>query len=86
MYKLKLSKEVDKFLDKHRDIWKRLDEKMLQIRENPHHPIWVDVKPYTGYPNNYRLRIGKYRFLYEVIDDQVLVYFYDADSRGDIYR
>jgi mRNA interferase RelE/StbE len=86
MYQLKLSKEVDKFLDKHRDIWKRLDEKMPQIQENPHHPVWVDIKPYIWYPNNYRLRIGKYRFLYEVIDDEILVYFYDADSRGDIYR
>lgn len=32
------------------------------------------------------MRIGKYRFLYEVIDDIILVYFYDADSRGDIYK
>jgi len=86
MYQLKLSKEVDKFLDKHRDIWKRLNEKMSQIQENPHHPAWVDVKSYIWYPNNYRLRIGKYRFLYEVIEDQVLVYFYDADSRWDIYK
>jgi mRNA interferase RelE/StbE len=86
MYQLKLSKEVDKFLDKHRDIWKRLDEKISQIQENPHNPVWVDTKPYIGYPNNYRLRIGKYRFLYEVIEDEILVYFYDADSRGDIYK
>ena len=86
MHQLKLSREVDKFLDKHRDIWKRLAEKMPEIRTNPHHPVWVDIKPYIWYPNNYRLRIGKYRFLYEVIDDEILVYFYDADSRGDIYK
>jgi hypothetical protein len=24
--------------------------------------------------------------LYEIINNQVLIYFYEADSRGDIYK
>ena len=36
--------------------------------------------------NHYRLRIGKYRFLYEVLESEILIYAYKADSRGDIYK
>jgi mRNA-degrading endonuclease RelE of RelBE toxin-antitoxin system len=32
------------------------------------------------------LRIWKYRFLYEIIEDKILIYFYDADSRWDVYK
>ncbi len=86
MYTVQTSKEVKKFLIKHPDIAERFVEKSERIELNPRNPEWADVKPYIWHPENYRLRIGKYRFLYEVIDDRVLIYFYDADSRGDIYK
>ena len=86
MYTIETGKEVRKFLVKHPEIAERYVDKTVVIQNNPHHPEGVDVKPYIGHPWHYRMRIGKYRFLYEVIDDQVLIYFYDADSRGDIYR
>lgn len=34
----------------------------------------------------YRLRVGKYRILYEVNDEELLVYLMDAGSRGDVYK
>ncbi len=37
-------------------------------------------------PNHFRLRIGKYRILYEIIEDEILIYYYKAGSRGDIYK
>jgi mRNA-degrading endonuclease RelE of RelBE toxin-antitoxin system len=30
--------------------------------------------------------VWKYRFLYEIVQEKVFIYFYDADSRGDIYK
>ncbi|EHE0558430.1 hypothetical protein J0E37_000517 [Campylobacter upsaliensis] len=60
MYKVKTSKQFDKFLAKHQDIQAKA--------------------------NHYRLRIGKYRFLYEVLESEILIYAYKADSRGDIYK
>ena len=85
-YKSETSKEVKKFLAKHPEIISRYVEKVEKIEKNPHRPEWVDAKPYIWHEWHYRMRIGKYRFLYEVIDDIILVYFYDADSRGDIYK
>ncbi|WP_366141588.1 hypothetical protein [uncultured Helicobacter sp.] len=32
------------------------------------------------------MRIGKYRILYEIRDEEILIYAYDADSRGDVYK
>ena len=45
----------------------------------------LDIKKLQGYKKDYRLRIGKYRFLFVLENDQLLIYFYDADSRGGVY-
>lgn len=85
MYEIKVSKIVDKFLEKHRDIAIHFVEKLEILQTNPfdHH---LDVKSLKWKKNHFRLRIWKYRFLYEIIEDRILIYFYDADSRGDIYK
>ncbi len=33
----------------------------------------------------YRLRIGNYRFIYDVIDEELIIYMEEANNRGDIY-
>lgn len=85
MYTIKLSKDVVKFLDKHRDIALRLEKKIEIMKENPFSPL-LDVSLLIGQNSCYRLRIGKYRFLFECIEEQILIYFYNADSRGYIYK
>lgn len=72
---------------------KLLDEKMKQrikdgiegLLENP--PLG-DIKQLQEInPINYRLRIGKYRVIYEYIDNNENVLFIkDIGSRGDIYK
>jgi len=47
----------------------------------------LDIKKYKGGVEHcYRLRIGKYRFLYEIIEYRLVIYFFGADSRGDVYK
>lgn len=86
-YEVKYHKVVIKFLQKqNRDFAKRALDAFDEIAGNPttHNQ---DTKPLSGAPkNHYRLRIGKYRFLYEIMDDKLLIYCYDADSRGGIYK
>ena len=44
-----------------------------------------DIKIMQGQPvGTYRLRVGKYRIVYEVISDTLRVL--DVGSRGDIYK
>ena len=86
MYNYRLSKTVIKFLEKRDQAFLlRFDKKFDEIIENPTHPV-ADVQPYIGHPWHYRLRISKYRFLYTIVEEDILVYFYDADSRGGIYK
>ncbi len=42
-------------------------------------------KPLQGRPG-YRIRIGDYRVIYEVIDDRLLVVVFAAGPRGSVYR
>lgn len=83
-YDVKLSKNVQKFLSKHPEIIDDFDKAAGELAKNPR-PMpgcKLDIVPYKeGGKDNYRLRISKYRFLYEVVDHRVEVDVYDAGSR-----
>ncbi|MDR3169523.1 MAG: plasmid stabilization system [Candidatus Peribacteria bacterium] len=48
--------------------------------------VSLDIRPLQGEENRYRLRVGDYRFLYEVREMEIVVYFYEAGARGDVYK
>ncbi len=48
-----------------------------------------DIKNLQGIQDMYRLRVGKYRILYEYRKDEnnnALLYIVEVGSRGDIYK
>ena len=67
------------------DIQQRVVESFEIIAQNPYQNA-LDIVKLKGEENKYRLRLGKYRFLYEIIEEQILVYAYKANSRGDVYK
>lgn len=88
MFEIEFSKHFVKLLDKvPNNVIKRFYDDLKSISENPlpTNPL-TDVKKLQGKNDHYRLRVGKYRFLFTIIDEKVLVYFYDLGSRGDIYK
>lgn len=85
MYKVETSKIVDKFLEKHRDLVIRYINCIDIISISPYQNH-LDIKPLKWKNNHFRLRIWKYRFLYEIIENKILIYFYEADSRWDVYK
>lgn len=85
MYEIKTSKIVDKFLEKHLDIASKFVSSLEILRKSPFDNS-LDIKSLKWHKNHFRLRIWKYRFLYEIINNEILIYFYDADSRWDIYK
>ena len=81
MYTVLTHKRVDKFLEKHRNVAKKFVKYLSQIEKTPYLKD-KNIKKLEGQDGeHYRLRMGKYRLLYEVIDDKILIYFYDAGSR-----
>jgi mRNA interferase RelE/StbE len=47
-----------------------------------------DILPLQGSENEYRLRIGKYRIMFEYRQngEEKILYILDVGSRGDIYK
>jgi mRNA interferase RelE/StbE len=43
-----------------------------------------DIKPLTGRKNEYRLRVGKFRILFFISNEEI--YIFKIDTRGDIYK
>lgn len=70
-YAIKYAKQVEKFLDKHKDSQPKIISALEQIAQNPFENN-LDIKPLQGESHKYRLRIGKYRLLYEIIKSQIL--------------
>lgn len=86
LYNLHISKQVEKFLEKTE---LKLRTKIIQafetVARNPFSAD-LDIKPLINKKGHFRLRIGKYRFLYEIINNELLIYVYKADSRGTVYK
>lgn len=88
IYTIKTHKRVDVFFDKHRDIARKAILVFSELSKDPfRRDLSCDIVRFQGNTrNHFRLRIGWYRILYEVNEDEIYLYLYDADSRGSIYK
>ena len=87
MYKVVFDKEVFKFLEKHK--WEKIILQFKQaveiLKSDPFNNN-LDIDTYKERRFSYRLRISKYRFIYEIISNELIIRFVDADKRWDIYK
>jgi mRNA interferase RelE/StbE len=87
MYKVILEKPVLKFLEKHKwEIILDQFEKALVFLVNDPYENDLDIRLISWLPNSYWLRIWKYRFLYEIIENTISISFFKAGSRWEIYK
>lgn len=86
MYKLIPHKKVIKFISSRTPKDKqKIKEKFQQLQQNPYPAnSKIDSKKLQN-QNAYRLRIAGYRFIYDVVDEELVIYVDDAGNRGDIY-
>lgn len=87
MYKIVFEKNVIKFLDKHKkeNFIRLLYDKLKTLATSPYNNN-LDIKAIKWEKDTYRLRIWKYRFLYEINDKEVIIFIFKADSRWSIYK
>jgi mRNA interferase RelE/StbE len=84
-YLLELSKSSIKFLDKSDRITReRIINVIHALTENPY--SYPGIIKLTGFEDTYRIRVGKYRLIFQVLDQKLLIFIQDIDSRGDIYK
>ncbi len=83
-YKVIFSKKAAKFvyvLEKsHKE---KLKQIVMQLRNNPFSYPYKKIK---GKENMYRIRIGKYRMLYEVDKINKRIIILKMDARGRVYK
>lgn len=86
MYEIKLTAKAQRFYDKaDKPLTRRLNRCFDQLAQNPHaHP---NIKRLRGELASYfRYRVGNWRVIYEVNDDQLLVIVFMIAHRRNIYR
>lgn len=83
-YTILTHKRVDSFLENHREIAKTFLTKLQILSQNPYDTS-LDTKKLKWKKNIRRLRISKYRFLYSIEHKEIVIFFFEANSRGDIY-
>jgi mRNA interferase RelE/StbE len=82
-YKIQIRKKVIKYLE---TIRKKDAERIISaIQALAIEPRPTGFKKLTG-EDAYRIRIGNYRVIYEILDDMLIVYILKAGPRGDVYK
>lgn len=86
MYTIKLHKKVIKFINSRNPKDKQtIKEKLCLLQTNPYPKSNnLDIKKMKN-NHGFRLRVGNYRFLYDVVDEELIIYIENGDNRGDIY-
>ena len=58
---------------------------MTPLGDDPRRPD-ANVKKLDGYQDRYRLRVGDYRVIYDVIDAELVILVVGVGHRREIYR
>lgn len=84
MYKITFSKNADKALRRmSRDVALNIANKIKELARNPHE--MRNVKKLTNHPG-YRLRVGDWRVVYTLNDNELLIHVINVKTRGEAYK
>jgi len=84
MYKITFSKEADKTLRRMpRNIALNIGKKIKALAKDPHG--MRNVKKLSNHPG-YRLRMGEWRIVYTINDNELLIHVIKVKTRGEIYK
>jgi len=84
MYKITFSKNADKALRRMpRNNALIIAEKIKELAGNPHG--MRNVKKLTNHPG-YRLRVGDWRVVYTLHDNELLIHVINVKTRAEVYK
>ena len=81
MYQIRVKKRAKHFID---SLSKNERERIINAIQML--PNGTDIKPVQGHPDLLRLRVGDYRIIYSIDEDELIVWVIDAGNRGQIYK
>ncbi len=85
MYKTEFSGKAVKSLKKIPTTYQKLIlEKIESLSENPYQS--ANIKALKGVADTFRLRVAKYRVVFTIQDNELIIFIIDIDHRKDIYK
>ncbi|HWR67456.1 MAG TPA: type II toxin-antitoxin system RelE/ParE family toxin [Desulfomonilia bacterium] len=66
-----------------RDVQKRLSPSIESLKDNPRPSGSEKLK---GTDDIYRIRVGDYRILYEVMDKELVIFIIETGHRREVYK
>ncbi len=85
MYKTEFSSKAIKSLKKIPSTYQKLIlEKVESLSVNPYQS--ANVKALKGVVDTFRLRVAKYRVVFTIQDNELIIFIIDIDHRKDIYK
>ncbi len=83
-YKILIERRAEKDLEAlGQSDYDRILERLLILRENPR---LNDTKKLVGSRNSWRLRVGDYRILYDIVDSKKEIKVYRIKRRSTAYQ
>ena len=79
-YKIKIRPKALKFIEKQDKVQRIRIYKAIYNLPNG------DIKKLAGCKNEYRLRVGDYRIIYELNQNELVIIVTREDNRGQIYK
>ncbi|WP_419096250.1 type II toxin-antitoxin system RelE family toxin [Sutcliffiella tianshenii] len=59
---------------------------LVTLAEDSYQRETLDICSFQGVDSAFRLRIGDFRIVYEVVNNLLIIYIIAVGSRGDIYK
>ena len=85
-YEIKFLKDAFKFLQRQDATTRnRILDHLHILSEDPRHPE-LDIKKMQGVENRFRLRVGSFRVVYSIIDNELVIIVIKIGARGDVYK
>ena len=84
MYEILIEDSAEKDLLKlPQETVERILKHILPLEDNPRFP---GTRKITGSRNDWRIRVGDYRVVYEILDERKIVRIFKIKHRKDVYR
>lgn len=64
----------------------RILKAITKLSQNPFDISKLDTKKLKGEAEKWRLRVGDYRVIYEILRTEILIDVIKIGSRGDVYK
>lgn len=82
-YTLTFSKQASKELEKiHEPFYSNIKQAIISLTENPRPNGYKKLKGRDGY----RIRVGNYRVIYDIFDNQLTIEIITIGHRKDVYE